>query len=188
MHEAARRDKRAEYARHLRGEHRAADHRHAGRAERLLGRGEDRHRVGSAEIRQVFDVLAPVRVSIRHGERRQQGQQNVYRRRKHNRRHEDAECAADWKAELPGRVDYRLEADERPGDHGEDVYHLHGVPALRRERWAHRGEASLVVRQRGDEHRRDARDEHTRENRVEPCGEPLAEKAHRAAERRNGQT
>ena len=186
VHKPARGDQSAEDARQLRGEHRASDDGLPRGAEGPLRRGEYGHRVNATEVREVLDVFAPVRVSVRNRDDRQDGEQNVHRRGEHDRREEDAEGAADGEAELGGRVDYRLEADERPRDHGEDVDHLHEVPALWRERRPHRGEASLVARERCDEHRRDSCDEDPRENRVKPGGEPLAEQAHRAAERRRG--
>ena len=83
-------------------------------------------------------------------------------------------------------MDDRLETDERPGNHGKDVHDLHGVSAFRRKRRRHRGEAPLVPRERGGEHDGDAHDENTGENHVERDGEPPADDAQRAAERRCG--
>ena len=186
VHKPARGNQSAEDARQLRGEHRAADYRLPGRAQRPPRRGEHGHRVDSPEVREILDVCSPVRVPVRKRHDRQQGEQEVHRRGERDRREEDPERAADGEPELGGGVDYRLEADERPRDHGEDVDYLHEVSALGRERRTHRGEASLVVRQRCDEHSHDSCDEDPCENRVKPGGEPLAEKAHRAAQRRRG--
>ena len=74
VHEAARGDQRAEYARQLSGEHRAADYGDAHRAECLLRRGEDRHGVDSLEFRKCVDVVAPRRVAVRQRNDGQKGE------------------------------------------------------------------------------------------------------------------
>ena len=144
VHQAARGDERGDDARQLRGEHRAADHGHARRAQRLARRGKHRHRVEALEAGERGDVVRPVRIAVRSRQDGQKREQQVNERRERDRRDQQDERALDGEAEFAGRVDDGLEPDERPRNHGEDADDLQPGIAVRRERRRQGGESARV--------------------------------------------